>query len=179
MLTYNYYIVLQGKKCIRISFQKGTFLILPLMSMRPSIECARQGHMCCSYQEYQCQRRGGWYVLIINFYVESGQKIQPALLRPGSGLKRSLMGRIWIRWTGLSSTCPTTWRRPCSRRTQSGSDSIRYWGHSRPLARSVLECSHHTSYLSFFLHMAHFWLQFFSTQKARKSRQNRFHGKTA
>ena len=37
----------------------------------------------------------------------------------------------------------------------------------------------HTSYLSFFLHMAHFWLQFFSTQKARKSRQNRFHGKTA
>ena len=37
----------------------------------------------------------------------------------------------------------------------------------------------HTSYLSFFLHMANFWLQFFSTQKARKSRQNRFHGKTA
>ena len=37
----------------------------------------------------------------------------------------------------------------------------------------------HTSYLSFFLHMAHFWLQFFSTQKTRKSRQNRFHGKTA
>ena len=31
---------------------------------------------------------------------------------------------------------------------------------------------HHTLYLSFFLHMAHFWLQFFSTQKARKSRQN-------
>merc|ERR1712051_537553 len=38
---------------------------------------------------------------------------------------------------------------------------------------------HHTSYLSFFLHMVHFWQQFFSTQKARKSRQNRFHGKTA
>ena len=36
----------------------------------------------------------------------------------------------------------------------------------------------HTSYLSFCLHMAHFWLQFFSSQKARKSRQNRFHGKT-
>ena len=37
----------------------------------------------------------------------------------------------------------------------------------------------HTSYLSFFLHMAYFWLQFFSTQKARKLRQNRFHGKSA
>ena len=36
---------------------------------------------------------------------------------------------------------------------------------------------HHICHFS--LHMAHFWLQFFSTQKARKSRQNRFHGKTA